>query len=90
MSQIQVATRTFHFMFVLSGIDELTIEVGDAIYALIDDATLWSEGPAVYLTFHREAETLGDAVGAALKDVQRAGYSVARVAIEPDESGGND
>lgn len=90
MSQSQVATKIHHFMFVLSGIDELTIEVGDAIYALIDDATLWSEGPAVYLTFHREAETLGDAIGSAVKDIQRAGYGVTRVAIEADESGGND
>ena len=88
MSQIQVATKVHHFTFVLTGIEELTIEVGDAIYALIDDATLWSEGPAAYLAFHREAETLGDAIGSAVKDVQRAGYGVSRVAIEPDDSEG--
>ena len=81
----QVATRVHQFTFVLSGIAELTIEVGDAIYAVIDDASLWSEGPANYLRFHREAETLGDAVGSAMKDVQRAGYGVSRVAIEQDE-----
>ena len=81
----QVATRVHNFTFVLTGISELTIEVGDAIYAVIEDASLWSEGPANYLSFHREAETLGDAVGSAMKDIQRAGYGVSRIAIEPDQ-----
>ena len=86
MSESQVATKIHHFTFVLTGIDEWTVEVGDSIYAVIDDATLWGEGSAGYLRFHREAETLGDAIGSAVRDVQRAGYGVCRIAIE-DETG---
>lgn len=82
----QVATRVHNFTFVTLGIEELTAEVGDKLFeAGCDDCTPWSEGPAVYLTFHREAETLGDAVGSAIKNVQQAGYGVSRVAIEPDD-----
>lgn len=75
------AQRTYSFTFILAGVEELTIEVGDAVYAVIDDASLWSEGPSIYLDFDREADSLGDAIGSAVKDVERAGYSVARVDV---------
>jgi hypothetical protein len=35
--------------------------------------------------FDREAESLGDATGAAVKDVERAGLAVARVEVGPHE-----
>jgi hypothetical protein len=67
---------------VLAGVDGLTIEVADAVYGSgIDDALLHSEGPTLYLDFDREAGSLGDAVGSAIKDVERAGYIVARVEV---------
>ena len=46
-----------------------------------DDALLSSRGGKVYLRFDREAESLGDAIGSAVKDVERAGLTVARVDI---------
>ena len=83
----QVVTRNYEFTFILSGVGELTAEVADALFeAGCDDSSPWSEGSAVYLTFHREAESLGDAIGSAVKCVERAGYGVTRVAIESDES----
>lgn len=79
----QVATRVYDFTFTLSGVDELTAEVADRLYeAGCDDASPHSSGPTVYLDFHREAESLGDALGSAVKDVERAGYAVARVDVE--------
>jgi hypothetical protein len=79
----QVATRVYDFTFTISGVDELTVEVADALYeAGCDDASPHSEGPTVYLDFHREAESLGDAIGSAVKNVERAGYAVARVDLD--------
>jgi hypothetical protein len=80
----QVATKVHDFTLTLAGARELTVELADALYeAGCDDASVYSEGPTVYLDFHREAESLGDAIGSAVKDVARAGFSVALVRVEP-------
>jgi hypothetical protein len=52
------------------------------IEAGCDDASLWSEGETVCLEFSRAAQSLGDAIGSAVKDVMRAGLTVARVEVE--------
>jgi hypothetical protein len=76
------ALKAYSFTVVLAGVDELTVEVADAVYGSgIDDALLRSEGPTLYLDFEREAESLGDAIGSAVKDVERAGFAVARVDV---------
>lgn len=82
----QVAARVYDFTFTLSGVSELTAEVADRLYECgCDDASPYSEGPVVFLTFHREAESLGDAVGSAIRDVERAGFVVARADLDPDD-----
>lgn len=79
----QVATRVYDFTFTLSGAVELTVEVADALFeAGCDDASPHSEGFTVYLDFHREAASLGDAIGSAVKNVEQAGYTVAHVDME--------
>jgi hypothetical protein len=76
----QVAPRVYGFTCIVVGSAELTGEVADTIHdAGCDDASLWSEGPILYLDFHREAGSLGDAVGSAIRDVERADFMVARV-----------
>lgn len=47
-----------------------------------DDASLSSEGQTFFLGFDREAASLGKAIGSAIEDVERAGFSVARVEVE--------
>ena len=74
--------KTHRFTLTLVGVDELTIEVGEAIYAECDDATLYSDGPTVFIDFDREAGSLGDAVGSAIRDVERAGFAVTRVDMD--------
>jgi hypothetical protein len=75
--------RTYEFTIILAEFDELTAEVGDALLgAGCDDATPSSEGPTISMDFHREAASLGGAVGSAIKDVERAGFKVARVEVE--------
>jgi hypothetical protein len=79
---------TYSFALILAGVDDLTIEVGDAIYAVINDASLHSSGPTVLLDFDRKAESLGDAIGSAVKDIEKAGFKVARVEVEEAAASG--
>lgn len=73
-------TATFSFTLILSGVTELTVQMADALFeAGCDDATPSSRDGVVSVHFDRDAETLGDAVGSALKDVQRAGFAASRV-----------
>ena len=75
----QVAPRVHDFTFTIAGVEELTVAVADALFAAgCDDASPHSEGPTVYLDFHREAESLGKAICSAVNDVERAGFAVAR------------
>lgn len=78
----QVTLSTHHFTLVLSIASDLTDELqGELLKSGCDDASLWSEGKTIHLEFSREAESLGDAVGSALKDVERAGCAVAGVEV---------
>jgi hypothetical protein len=71
------------FTLVLSGASEITEEVADALFeAGCDDASPASCNGVVSVDFDREAESLGDAIGSAVKAVERAGYAVARVDVE--------
>jgi len=81
-------SSVYEFVLTLAGSDELTAELADTLFeAGCDDATLHSEGPVLYLDFDREAESLGDAIGSAVKDVERAGYNVSRVEVETGAQG---
>jgi hypothetical protein len=80
----QVAARVYDFTLVLAGENELTADVADALYeAGCDDASVWSEGLIMYLDFHREAGSLGDAIGSAIKNIEAAGYTISRVDVAP-------
>lgn len=79
-------TDVHEFTLVLAGVDVLTPEMGDALFgAGCDDCTPGSWGGKVYVHFDREAASLGDAIGSAVKDVERAGYTIAAVQVEDPE-----
>jgi hypothetical protein len=74
--------RSHAFTIILAGVDELTPEVADALFeAGCDDCIQGSVGPIVCLAFHREAGSLGEAIGSAVADVERAGLAVAKVEV---------
>ena len=84
----QVATRVHDFTLTLEGPDEFTVELADRLYeAGCDDATFGTSNGVHFGAFHREAESLGDAVGSAIKAVERAGFSVARVEVDAESRG---
>ena len=77
-------TKTYTFILVLGGVTEITVDMSDALFeAGCDDSSPWSSEGVVSVAFDREAESLGDAIGSAVKDVARAGFSVWRVEAEP-------
>jgi uncharacterized protein (UPF0210 family) len=78
---------THSFTLVLAGVDVLTPEMGDALEAAgVDDAVMGSSCGAVTLDSARESESLGDAIGSAVEDVEKAGFKVARVEVEGAET----
>jgi hypothetical protein len=76
--------RAMHdFRLILAeGVKETEDLQGRLIEAGCDDASLWSEGAMVCLEFSRAAESLGDAIGSAVKDVMQTGMAVAHIELE--------
>ena len=72
---------TYEFDLLISA-NELTDELGEAVFeAGCDDATPWSDGGVVGLSFDREAGTFLDAVVSAIENVRSADIGVEAVRI---------
>jgi hypothetical protein len=77
--------KKYSFTLILTGIDDLTDDVANALFeAGCDDATPSESGGVVRLGFDREAKTLKDAILSAIRDVKKAniGADVGRVDVE--------
>lgn len=71
---------TFDFQIVLNDIQTMDERVADSLYeAGCDDGTAFSCQGVAAVGFSREADSLEQAVRSAIADVERAGFSVARV-----------
>ena len=78
--------QQYDFTLVLSPGTELTDELVEALYeAGCDDGSPGSRAGVVWVTLHREAESLEQAIRSGIADVQKAGCHVARVEIEPED-----
>jgi hypothetical protein len=74
--------RSYAFTVILAGVDELTVEVADALFAAgCDDCTPSSIGPIISLAFDRTAGSLGEAIGSAIADIEDAGFAVAKIEV---------
>jgi hypothetical protein len=74
--------KTHRFSLILRDVAEISDALEDAtLNAGCDDALLWSRDGVAGLDFDREAETLGDAIGSAVKAIESAGFAVARVDV---------
>jgi hypothetical protein len=80
-----LAVKTYSFIITVAGTYELTDDIANALYeAGCDDGGGGTCDGVLTIEFDREAESLGDAIGSAIKNVQAAGYAVARVDVETE------
>jgi hypothetical protein len=81
---------THWFRLTLAGKAELTDDEANTLYeAGCDDGTVVTRDGVALVGFARQAPSLGDAIGSAAKDVEEAGFKVARVEVEePTRAGG--
>lgn len=80
---VSVTLKTHTFRLIIAGVTEITDSMTDALFETgCGDAGVGSCDGVVFIDFDREADSLGDAVGSAIKAVERAGFAVARVDID--------
>ena len=80
--EVDHAKATFSFSLLISGIDEITDALEDALYGgACDDALISQVEGRIYLDFDREAESWTTAIMSAIEDVENCGLDlrVARV-----------
>ena len=63
-------------------IPEVTDETADAIYGACDDASVGKSNDRTYVAFDREAESLEQAIEAAIADLRRVGVRPLRIEME--------
>jgi len=74
----------YEFTLILSGVSDVTGEMESAVFeAGCDDALLGVQNGAVFLDFHRDADSPMNAIATAVADVTDAGFEIER--IEPDD-----
>jgi hypothetical protein len=80
---VTATLKTYSFTITVAGTYELTDEIANALYeAGCDDATVGTCDGVLTVEFDRAADSLSDAVATAIKNVEAAGYAVARVDVE--------
>ena len=77
--------RKYEFTLILKGSLELTDEIADALFeAGCDDGSPGTCNGVFSIDFHREANSLEEAIRSAIANVKSAGYDVERVEIEAE------
>ena len=75
----------YEFTLILKGQLELTEEIADELFeAGCDDGTPGTCNGIFSIDFHRESDSLEEAIRSAISNVKSAGYEVERVEIEAE------
>lgn len=78
--------NSFNFTLILSGVNENTSGLEDALYeAGCDDALLHFRNGTVYLEFDRVSPNFEDAVISAVKQIESAPLNITVVNVSPDD-----
>ncbi len=81
----KAAVSTFHFTVILEGLDDISEELANRLFeAGCDDTLLRCCAGTVYLEFDRDAESLAEAIGSAVRDITAAGCSPAQISFRQD------
>ncbi len=76
----------YSFKVILGDVEEIDDAMIEALYeAGCDDGSPWSSEGTAAVDFDRQSTSLEQAIRSAIADVQKAGYRVARVEIEPSD-----
>ena len=77
--------KTHSFTFYLTA-EDVTAEDCSSLYESgCDDGTIVSRSGQTMIHFDRDAESLEDAIRSAVRDVQKAGFEVARLEMDSAE-----
>jgi hypothetical protein len=76
---------TFQFTLILSGVEEITSSLADALYAATGgDIELNMRNNVAFVEFDRQAKTLQEAITSAIRQVEGAEVGVQVVRVESD------
>ena len=77
--------KKYDFTLILSGSLELTEDIAEGLFdAGCDDGTPGTSEGVFSIDFHRQADSLEEAIQSAIASAKSAGYQVARVEIEAE------
>lgn len=74
--------REHEFTLILDA--DPTDEQADALYGVFDDGTISTVAGVPQIHFHRQANSLEEAIRSAIGDVRAAGFGVERVEMAPE------
>jgi len=74
--------KTHEFKLILTA--NPTEAKADKFYGICNDGTLAISAGVGHIRFHRDADSLEEALRSALTDARAAGFTVQRVEMEPD------
>ena len=75
--------KKYEFTLILKGPNELTEDVAESLFeAGCDDGTPGACEGVLSIDFHREADSLEEAIRSAIANVKSAGYDAQRVEID--------
>lgn len=81
----EAAVSTFHFTVILEGLDDISEELTNRLFeAGCDDTLLRCCDGIVSLDFDRDAGSLAEAIGSAIRDITAAGCSPAQISCGQD------
>jgi hypothetical protein len=75
----------YEFSLILTATDITEQQANKLFDSGCDDGSILSRGDVTMIQFDRNAATLDEALASAIRDVEQAGFQVARVEIERHE-----
>ena len=76
--------KTYAFSVILTVADVTDADCDTLYEAGCDDGLIVTRDRVTHIGFSREASSLEEAIRSAIADVQRAGFRVAKVELEPE------
>ena len=76
--------KTIYFVVYLADVDEMTEAVAETLFAVGCDGVPGSRDGQAMIQYAREANSMEEAVFAALDEIKKAGFNFSKVEIDPE------